>query len=110
MPVLAFHGTADRIVPYEGKGRELPPIREWAASWATRNGCGSSPRQVFNEGEVAAASWEGCKDGATVTLYTIDGGGHTWPGAGATAGWEAATKDINATDVIWDFFAAHPKR
>ncbi|MBU1880316.1 MAG: hypothetical protein KJ734_15315, partial [Chloroflexi bacterium] len=37
VPVLAFHGTADRIVPYEG-GQGLPFVREWAETWAARNG------------------------------------------------------------------------
>ncbi len=55
-------------------------------------------------------SWEGCREEATVTLYTIEGGGHAWPGAAAAAGQAAGTDTINATEVIWDFFAAHPRR
>ncbi len=39
IPVVAFHGTADRLLPYEGQGQLLMPIREWAAAWANRNGC-----------------------------------------------------------------------
>ena len=48
---------------------------------------------------------------AAVALYTVRGGGHTWPGGrqylpkfmvGHTS------QDINATRVIWDFFKSAP--
>jgi poly(3-hydroxybutyrate) depolymerase len=48
----------------------------------------------------------GCQAGADVVFYTIEGGGHGWPGAGSDAG--VTTSEIDATGVIWDFFAAHP--
>ncbi len=105
VPVLAFHGTGDRVVPYDGQGRVLPPVRDWASGWAARNGCTQGPRQTFQNGDVIGESWEGCKDDATVTLYTIKDGGHTWPGSAL-----GATKDIDATDVIWRFFADHVMR
>ena len=59
VPVVAFHGTADQIVPYGGQGRALPPLREWAAGWAERNGCGATPRESFRQGAVSAETWEG---------------------------------------------------
>ncbi len=36
VPVIAFHGTADKIVLFEGAGlgNIAPPIPEWAAAWA----------------------------------------------------------------------------
>src|SRR5262245_4606667 len=44
IPVLAFHGLDDNIVPYTGGTPKamLPPIEEWATVWATRNGCSGS--------------------------------------------------------------------
>jgi poly(3-hydroxybutyrate) depolymerase len=41
-----------------------------------------------------------------VVLYTIQGKGHSWPGSNMPAA--ITTRDIDATDVMWDFFAAHP--
>jgi polyhydroxybutyrate depolymerase len=50
-----------------------------------------------------------CADGSDVDVYVVTGMGHVWPGApsGPLAGRNAP---IVATDVVWDFFAAHPKR
>ncbi len=55
---------------------------------------------------MTGESWGNCREGAEVVLYTIYGGGHSWPGSAMPS--EITTQDINATDVIWEFFAAHP--
>jgi polyhydroxybutyrate depolymerase len=45
VPMIAFHGTADPIVPYAG-GKvwiaplPFPGVRTWVADWARRNRCG----------------------------------------------------------------------
>jgi hypothetical protein len=46
-----------------------------------------------------------------VILYTIEGGGHTWPGGKHLAEWIAGrtTDEIKATSVMWDFFVQHPR-
>ncbi len=106
VPVVAFHGTADKILPYEGKGRILLPVREWAAAWAVRNGCDPTPAVTYQQGDVVGETWGNCRDGADVVLYTIRDKGHSWPGSDMPP--EITTQDVNATDVIWEFFAAHP--
>ena len=45
---------------------------------------------------------ETCDEDATLELYVVEGGGHVWPGA------PGATQEISATDLMWDFFQAHP--
>ncbi len=105
VPVVAFHGTADQIVPYDGLGRTMPPIRGWAAAWAGRNDCSTTPTVTLQNGEVMGETWGDCS--AEVVLYTIEGRGHSWPGSGLVPGLDVATRDIVATDVIWEFFAAH---
>lgn len=109
VPVVAFHGTADNLIPYEGQGRVLLPVREWAAAWAACNACSPTPAVTFQHGQVTGETWGNCRAGADVTLYTIKDGGHSWPGSDMAPQLGITTKDINATDVIWDFFAAHPK-
>lgn len=49
--------------------------------------------------------------GTSVALYTIIGGGHAWPGGqrGSRFG-DRPTQQISATDILWEFFAAHPKQ
>ena len=104
--VVAFHGTDDPTIPYNGFGvpgeihesylRIGTPIPNWAAAWGERNGCSSKPATVFQEGQVTGQAWGDCQAGADVVLYTINGGTHDWPGG------------INAIKMIWDFFTQHP--
>ena len=93
--ILAFHGTADPIVPYTGDDFQ-PSIPAWAADWAARNGCPGEAVEFFRQGNTTAERWEACKAGVSVQLYTVEGGGHHWPGLPGVGG-------INATDVIWEF-------
>jgi poly(3-hydroxybutyrate) depolymerase len=43
------------------------------------------------------------KGGAGIMLCTIWGGQDTWPGT------PVSFNDVPATDLMWSFFAAHPK-
>jgi polyhydroxybutyrate depolymerase len=96
VPVVAFHGTSDDVIPYGGLGDALPSIPAWAAAWADRNGCAPHPQTRRLPGGVIRRTWRGR---APVTLYTITGGGHDWP--------RADDVGIDATDVICAFFRAH---
>lgn len=119
--VLAFQGTADRLMPYGGggvawrRGQVLPAERS-IAFWATVAGCAPNPSttaepdRVRDGTRVRLTSYAGCRDGRAVELYTIEGGGHTWPG-GPAAGRRVGrvTREIDATRTIWSFFAAHAR-
>jgi polyhydroxybutyrate depolymerase len=117
VPVLAFHGLDDPIVLYNGTGRvaildsALPPIHEWAEGWAARNGCDPDPAAetaVIEGTEFTVETWTNCESaGVTVILYSIDGIGHVWPGGNSIL-LLGPTGSVSATDVMWDFFAAHP--
>ena len=50
-----------------------------------------------------------CPDGSDVVAYTIRQMGHAWPG-GAPVGLGDPTAPISATDLMWQFFAGHPRR
>jgi polyhydroxybutyrate depolymerase len=106
VPVVAFHGTADNLLPYTGMPPLLEPVHAWAESWAQRNGCGAQAKVIYQQGDVTGEEWSGCRDGADVVLYTIAGKGHSWPGSAMPAA--ITTQDISATDAMWEFFAAHP--
>jgi polyhydroxybutyrate depolymerase len=108
VPVLAFHGTDDKVVPYEGAGQNkaLPSLKAWAEDWASRNGCHNTSSIFYQAGSVTGEAWEACQEDASVVLYTIAGYGHSWPGSPLLAA--IATDEINATDVMWEFFQAHP--
>lgn len=106
VPVVVFHGTADNVLAYEGHPPLMLPVREWAVGWAARNGCAPTPQITFQKGDVSGETWDNCRENATVTLYTITGKGHSWPGSTMPA--RITTQDINATQVIWEFFKDHP--
>ncbi|MEY2569219.1 MAG: polyhydroxybutyrate depolymerase [Actinomycetota bacterium] len=111
VPIIAFHGTADPIVPFNG-GRVTccgnPTIAgapDTMANWARHDGCGPQATEEPVKGTVTVRRWTRCKPGGVVELYVVGGGGHTWPGATISAGFLGqASKDIDASAVIWDFF------
>ena len=106
VPVIAFHGTADEVIPYDGGARHdasVAPVSQWLSQLAIRNGCASDPRPETVAAGVERQTWTGCRDPGALLHYRIDGGGHVWPGAagsGSTA--------VSATTLIETFFAAHP--
>jgi polyhydroxybutyrate depolymerase len=108
VPVLAFHGTEDRVVPFTGLGTALPDVGEWAAAWAERNGCSLRPTSTTVAGDVRSLRWDGCLEGGDVELLVVEGGGHGWPGTDDPRRRSATTGSVEATDLIWEFFASHP--
>jgi len=111
VPVIAFAGTADPVVPYNGgdindfpewAGRPVDPVKEWAADWASRNRCTGKPRDGTRIDDVQPLLWTGCD--AAVTLYSVEGGGHTWPG-GANDPGDGRASAVSANDLIWEFFS-----
>jgi polyhydroxybutyrate depolymerase len=115
VPAIIFHGSEDPIVPYQGgqagKSRfTFPPVPSWVEGVARHNGCDSAPVDIPATGEVRGVHYENCRSDSDVVFYTIDGGGHSWPGGGflpeAIVGH--TTQDVDATRVIWEFFQEHP--
>ena len=108
MPVIAFHGTDDPLVPFEaGPGRRPPRPASGSAratTWRTgreHNGCDPTLKTERIADDVVLESYGGCKDGADVQLYVVEGGGHTWPGARSTSrGWAYTTHSIDATELV----------
>ena len=114
VPMIAFHGTADRHVPYAGRSswissRPFPNVPRWTADWARRNRCGANPVESAVAADVTRRAYTNCADGADVVLYTIQGGGHTWPGGGPLPEWfvGTTTHTIDATSLMWAFFRDH---
>ena len=85
--------------------------RENMQDWAEHNGCNLTLKTERIADDVVLESYGGCKDGADVQLYVVEGGGHTWPGGRIDMpGAGRTTHSIDATELAWPFFAAHPKR
>jgi len=110
--VVAFHGTDDKVNPFAGGGPAYwgaQTVPEAAAAWAATQGCTDGPVEEEVSASVTRTSWSGCTGGVGVTLYTIAGGGHTWPGgADASAARPelaaiigTTTQEIDAGQLIW---------
>lgn len=140
VPVVAFHGTADGFVAFDGglgdkvaslpapdgSGKTLgesgllpaseakgPSIPDIVAAWAERNGCARKPSERTVAADVARVAYD-CPTGADVQLYRVQGGGHTWPGSAFSVAVESVvghtTMSISADEIMWAFFEAHPLR
>jgi polyhydroxybutyrate depolymerase len=116
VPAVAFHGTADPVVPYQGGSSPVSPtpfpsIEDWTAGVAHRNHCEGDKVETQVTASIRRRAYPGCANNADVVLYTITGGGHTWPGGHSPyPQWivGSTNREINATNIIWDFFAQHP--
>lgn len=122
VPVMHFHGMADRLVPPEGPGRMTPnflafhSLDETIAIWCRVNGCTGDPtitkppkRDEHEDTSVTRKSYGSGTAGAEVILFEIAGGGHTWPGQPSPLKLLGhSTQDISANDLIWEFFERHP--
>jgi polyhydroxybutyrate depolymerase len=118
LSVLHIHGTADTRIPYaggEGEGYAHingPPVETVVAKWRAVDDCGQPT--VSTSGPLTT-SMASCPNGRTIELITIAGAGHQWPGSQnkpaqqAVLGTDEPSTALNATDVFWQFFAAHPK-
>ena len=135
VPMVAFHGTDDPYLAYDGgygpKTADLPspdgtstlgelgmedpldavPVPDRVANWAGHNGCDGDSSDTTPTDDVVLSDWAGCEVGST-RLYTINGGGHTWPGSAFDAAIPdfvgPTTTSIDATNIIWQFFVMHP--
>jgi polyhydroxybutyrate depolymerase len=120
--VIVFHGTADEHVLYEGGagGKQFPgakprvdrSVAHGVSTWVRADACPPVP-QTETIGTVTKQSYANCRNGTEVVLYTIAGQGHAWPGGipGIRNGnVDLPTRDISATNLMVDFFLAHPKR
>ncbi|MEV5981658.1 PHB depolymerase family esterase [Streptomyces sp. NPDC052114] len=76
-------------------------------SWQKRLSCKQGkPSTLKNEIKRTRAT---CRDGSDVVVYRLPDMGHSWPN-GAGGGMSDPTAGVNATDLIWDFFASHSRQ
>ena len=120
VPMISFHGTADPLIPFEGGvvpvavggGGAFPPVRRSVSEWARALGCDGLPTISRPSATVELSTFIHCKLGdGDVLLYTLLGGGHTWPGSAPlpVEQFGGTSTDVDATPLMWQFFAAHPR-
>ncbi len=120
VPVMHFHGTKDLLVPFDGppNKKDIPSFLRFRSvddtilTCAKANGCEekATETEVYVKEEklkVKRKEFAGGKAKAEVILYTIENGGHTWPGAFSPAIFGPSTKKFSANDTMWEFFKKH---
>ncbi len=120
--VLIMNGTEDPLVPWDGgdihfRRRTFGKVlstQDTLKFWVERNRCSPSTPLVkaWDENQedgtrVRRQVYGECGDDAEVVLYTIEGGGHTWPGGYQyLPEWVIGktSLEIDANETIWRFF------
>src|SRR5581483_3492879 len=122
--VMYIHGKDDPIVPIEGgpigprpsHGRAVS-LERAAQLWrdwnrTAPNAAVTELRDKAHDGTTAQRQvYGGGAQRTEVVVYTVNGGGHTWPGASPRLPAlivGKASRNLDATKVIWEFFQKHP--
>lgn len=106
--IIYFHARNDGSMPYYGAS--------WVASadsnctaWAERLGCDIGPDTFYNDSGALRQTWARSDDSCEVVFWTTEDGGHSWPGGYPyEPGADQPSDDIDANDLMWKFFQAHP--
>jgi len=129
VPILQIHGAADHLAPYEGGRRRGPVARAllmgrgsagpsvgveaWMCFWVVANGASAEPTVSRLGPDTTVRTWRGPTPMSDVVAYRMEGAGHTWPGSRPTLPrflFGRTSQTIDATTVIWAFFAAHGRQ
>ncbi len=119
--VILFQGLEDVCAPYEGGisqcsskqgiSRKFISAQDTLNIWKEKNKCSKQGEITYKNKSVECKTYS-CLENSEVSLCTIKDGGHTWPGGtpysipGVNIG--KTTQDINANQVMWQFFKNHP--
>jgi polyhydroxybutyrate depolymerase len=81
------------------------------AAWAKRNGCAPGHTESRVAADVTKFTYD-CSPADAAILYRVTRGGHAWPGSPGSAALVGivgpTTMNINANEIMWKFFVAHP--
>jgi len=124
--IMIINGTDDKLIPYDGgtiqfNGKEKGRIistNMLVNFWISKNKCldkeqARLPHTAPDDGTtVWRETYTNSLQTTAVTLYRIEGGGHTWPGGVQYLSEKRigkTSRDLIACDVIWKFFMVHYK-
>lgn len=126
LSVLTIAGTSDPIMPYNGgkihllhtdRGTVIS-AQKTAAFWAANARCAPTPQTTAlppaapaDGTSVQRTAYSQCAPGTNVEFYTIQGGGHAWPGGPQYLPKifiGTASNQLDASARIVGFFLAHP--
>jgi polyhydroxybutyrate depolymerase len=110
--VIMVHGVGDEYVPYEGgvikrvtgaMAGAWPSVADSLGTWVQLNACTGEPQLEHSDVHgiltITRTSHATCQAGTAVELHTLEPFGHDWP----------YDYVVPVAQVMWSFFAAHPK-
>jgi len=123
VPYLAFHGTDDVVVPFNGSGQSTlvddpdavsveffeQVMPDEFSEFAVDFGCDAEATPETIGTEVIRHDYTNCDNGIAMSFFEITDGGHTWPGSALGAalvdllGYQ--TMDVDATVGGWEFMS-----
>lgn len=126
--MMLINGTDDPLMPYAGgeirKGRRIGlggtvvSVQETVRFWADNSHCQGSgdvanlpDKDTSDDTRINKTRFTDCYRGSEVVFYSVEGGGHTWPGSNIKPLLRRisgnVSRDMNASEVIWNFFQRH---
>lgn len=124
VPIIHFHGTLDSINPYRGGVAGSPLMQRLHETTVYNHSvqdmirhcvdfyeCRKDSCRRTQKGQALCEAYGPGKENAEVILWTLQGAGHTWPGGTRTLPQFVVgdvNHDICASELIWEFFKAHP--
>lgn len=132
LPILHFHGTADKWNSWKGgmtstasgfEQRKLPAVEAHIETWAEANGCQLNLQKAQRVGKAEKRVYDRGRNNAEVVFWVLHGGGHTWPDGRVSrfeqqggfgklklgpGGVGPVNRDINAGELMLEFFDRHP--
>lgn len=117
--VMHIHGTEDNYVPYNGGVGSAQPakktktdyvsVEDTLETWLDINGLDDEPSKTGRRGDARYELFGPGGDGVEFVLWTVKGGGHTWPGGpDMLKRMGPVNRDISASKLAWSFFKKHP--
>lgn len=109
VPIIEFHGTADKTVPYNGDlfTKEFS-VLNWIDDWIKQDECLKKPTILYQSTKIVAYTWPDCKSQAAIVHYKIINEPHVWPRILFPQTVNGQTQYVNAATIIWNFFSQHP--
>ncbi|MBS7787304.1 hypothetical protein KIH23_08335 [Flavobacterium sp. CYK-55] len=125
LPAIYIHGTLDYFVPFNGgimtvgEGGTVISHFQAITKWVEINNCETNPiitnlPDISNDGTtVVERKYSNVSNGNEVISYVISNGGHTWPQGVQSLPISLVgltSQDMNANEVIWQFFKRHSQQ
>ncbi|MBX9695535.1 MAG: hypothetical protein K2Z81_24335, partial [Cyanobacteria bacterium] len=112
LPTLLIHGTRDHLVPFEG--RRITPLFprmksvETARDYWCRAARTTSYQVDRNQPDIVRETFRGETPRQEVTLITMLGKGHGYPGQPHSIDGNPCTT-LNASQEVWNFMSRHQR-